>query len=62
MPVNLLVLYEIADRASRVRTKKALKQFERWIKNIMQSYHDAAVEKIAKIYLFKLQAEFGYQM
>jgi hypothetical protein len=60
MSVNLLLLYEIADKASRVKTKKALREFERWVKNIVQIYHDAAVERVANMHLFRLRSQFSF--
>lgn len=56
---NLLLLYEIADKASRVKTKKALLEFEKWIKDIMSAYHDAAVEHVARMHLFRLKTQLG---
>jgi len=60
MSINLLLLYEIKDKASKVNSKKAYKDFERWVKNLLQTYHDAAVEQVAKIALFSLQERFSY--
>ena len=60
MSINLLLLYEIKEKASRVNSKKAYKDFERWIRNLLQTYHDAAVEQVAKIALFSLQERFSY--
>ncbi|OGE83629.1 MAG: hypothetical protein A3B10_00580 [Candidatus Doudnabacteria bacterium RIFCSPLOWO2_01_FULL_44_21] len=60
MSINLLLLYEIKDRASKVRTKTAFREFERWVKNLLQTYHDAAVEQVAKICLFSLRERFSY--
>ncbi len=57
---NVLVLYEIAYRASQVKTKKAYKEFERWVKNTIQATHDAAVEHAARIQLFRLQEQFSF--
>lgn len=60
MSVNLLVLYEIADKASRVKTKKALKEFEKWVRNIITTYQDAAIERVASVHLFQLKEQFSY--
>ncbi len=60
MSINLLVIYEIADKASRVKTKKAYREFEKWIKNVIHTYHDAAIEQVAKIHLFQLKEQFSY--
>jgi hypothetical protein len=60
MSVNLLVLYEIADKASRVKTKRAFKEFEKWAHNIITTYHDAAIEKVASMHLFRLKEQFSY--
>jgi hypothetical protein len=60
MSVNLLVLYEIADKASRVKTKKAFKEFERWVRSVITTYQDAAIQKVATIHLFRLKEQFSY--
>ena len=60
MSINLLLLYEIKDKASKVNSKKAYRDFERWIKNMLQTYHDAAIEQVANIALFSLRDQFGY--
>jgi len=60
MPVNLLILYEIADKASRVKTKKALQEFEQWVRNIVTTYQDAAIEKVASMHLFRLRSQLSY--
>ncbi len=60
MSVNLLVLYEIADKASRVKTKKAYKEFEKWVKGLIRTYQDAAIEQVARVHLFKLRQEFSF--
>lgn len=56
---HLLLLYEIADKAGRVRSKKALREFERWIKDVLVRYHDAAVEHVAHMHLFRLKELYG---
>lgn len=60
MPGNLLIVYEIADKASRVKTKTAYRDFERWVKKIIRTYHDATVAQVAKIHLFRLREQFSY--
>lgn len=60
MSINLLVLYEIADKASRVKTKRAYREFEKWAKNIVQTYHDAAIERVANMHLFRLRSQFSF--
>lgn len=60
MSVNLLVLYEIAEKASRVKSKRAYKQFEKWVKNVLSTTRDAAVEKVANMHLFRLKEEFSF--
>ena len=54
-----LLLYEIADKAGRVTSKKAFMEFERWIKGVLAAYHDAAVEKMARVHLFRLKQIYG---
>jgi hypothetical protein len=56
---NLLLIYEIADKASRVKTKRAYKQFEIWVKGILATYHDAALEHVANMHLFRLRSQFA---
>lgn len=58
--MNLLLLYEIKARAAAVNSKKAFREFERWVKNLMQTYHDAATEQVAKICLFSLRERFSF--
>lgn len=59
MALNLLVVYEIADKASRVTTKKAYREFEKWVSYVLATCHDAAVERAARIQLFKLKDMYG---
>ncbi len=58
--MNLLLLYEIKARAASVNSKRAFREFERWVKNMLQSYHDAATEQVAKICLFSLRERFSF--
>ncbi|MBX4187158.1 MAG: hypothetical protein KW802_02790 [Candidatus Doudnabacteria bacterium] len=58
--MNLLILYEIADKASRVKTKKAYREFEKWVSNIIGTYHDAAIQRVASIHLFQLKAQYSF--
>ena len=60
MSINLLIVYEIADKASRVKTKKALKEFEKWVKGIIRTYQDAAIERVARVHLFQLKEQFSF--
>ncbi len=60
MSVNLLLIYEIADKAARVKTKKAYREFEKWAREIVQTYHDAAIERVANMHLFRLRTEFSF--
>jgi hypothetical protein len=60
MSINLLLLYEIKDKAAKVTSKKGYRDFERWVRNLLQTYHDAAVERVANICLFSLREQFGY--
>jgi hypothetical protein len=59
MSLNLLLLHEIAYKASLVTSKRKLKEFEVWITNILVTYKDAAVEKYARIHLFGLREQFA---
>ena len=59
MSKNLLLVYEIADKASRVKTKRAYKQFEIWVKEVLATYHDAALEQVARMHLFRLRSQFA---
>jgi len=56
---NLLLLYEIKSKAAQVHTKKAYREFEQWVRNLTQTYHDAAVEQVAKICLYNLKEQFS---
>ncbi len=60
MSVNLLVLYEIADKAARVKSKKAYKDFEKWIQGVISTYHDAVIERVANTHLFRLRSQFAF--
>ena len=60
MSVNLLLLYEIADKAAKVKSKRAFKQFERWVKSLVATYHDAAIERVANMHLFRLRSQFSF--
>ena len=57
---NLLVLYEIAYKASKVKSKRAYKEFEKWARNVISTYHDAAIERVASMHLFRLRSQFSY--
>lgn len=59
MSAPLLLIYEIKDKASKVQTKKAYREFKHWVKNLLATYHDAAVEKVANICLYSLQEQFA---
>ena len=60
MPFHLLTLYEIADRASKVTSKRALMEFEKWVKEIVRSCNDALIERHANIHLFQLKSQFSF--
>jgi hypothetical protein len=60
MSLNLPVLYEIADKAARVKSKKAYRDFEKWVKGVIQTYQDAAIERVANTHLFRLREQFSY--
>ena len=60
MSVNLLILYEIADKASKVKSKKSFKAFEKWVRHVISTYQDAAIQKVASMHLFRLKSEFSY--
>ena len=59
MPNNLLIIYEIAQRAAHVTNKTAYKRFERWVKRVISDCKDAAVERVAMIHLIQLQQQFS---
>lgn len=56
---NVLVVYEIAYKAQQVKSKRAYKQFEIWVKDIVRTYHDAAIERVANIHLFNLRNQLA---
>lgn len=58
--INLLVLYEISEKASRVTTKQAYVEFEKWVRSVIEQYKDAAVERVARTQLFKLKDQFAF--
>ncbi len=60
MTSYLLAIFEIKEKAARVTSKRAYKEFERWVVNLVQTCNDAAVEKVARIYLFQLQSQYAY--
>jgi hypothetical protein len=60
MSVNLLILYEIADKAARVKSKKAYKDFEKWVREVVSKYQDAAIERVASTHLFRLRSQFAF--
>ncbi len=60
MPFNLLVIHEIAYKASLVTSRRKLKEFERWITDVIKSYNDSAVETVARIHLFKLRDQYSF--
>lgn len=59
MAINLLVLYEITDKASRVTTRKAYKEFERWVKSAIELYKGTDIERIARGHLFRLKHQLA---
>jgi hypothetical protein len=59
MPFNLLILYEIKEKASMVSSKKAYREFERWVRSVLETYKDAAIERAANIQLFRLRDQFA---
>jgi hypothetical protein len=56
---NFLVFYEIAERASKVQSRKALGEFERFVYDTIKTYHDAAIEQVARVHLFRLKEQFS---
>lgn len=56
---HLLVLYDIAQKASAVTSKKALYAYKKWISKTIKTYHDAAIEHVAHIHLFRLKEQYG---
>ena len=57
---NVLIVYEIAYKASQVKSKRAYKQFEIWVKDIVRTYHNAAIERVANTHLFRLRQQFSF--
>jgi hypothetical protein len=60
MSANLLILYEIAYKASKVKSKKAFREFEKWARSVVSTYHDAAIERVASMHLFRLREQFSF--
>jgi|GEM_PF-2288361 len=59
MSLNLLLLYEIKAKASAVTSKRKFREFERWVGDLLETYKDAALERAARIQLFRLRDEFA---
>jgi len=60
MAKHLLIIYEIAQKAASVTNKRAYKEFERWVKKIVIECKDAAVDRVARIHLIRLQQQFSF--
>jgi hypothetical protein len=56
---NLLILYEIALKASKVTSKTALRAYEKWVYQTIKQYQDAAIEHAARIQLFRLKEQYS---
>ncbi len=59
MAFNLLVIYEITYKASMVTSRRKLKEFEQWVRGVLQTYNDAAVARVANMQLFRLRDSFN---
>jgi hypothetical protein len=59
MSFNLLVIYEIADKASRVTSRAALREYEQWVRSVLAKSKDAVVEQVARRHLFQLKDRFA---
>ena len=57
--MNLLILHEIAYKASLVTSKRKFKEFETWLMQLLTRYKDAAIEHHARIHLFRLREQFA---
>ncbi|MGE5297611.1 MAG: hypothetical protein ACM3KM_00410 [Acidobacteriaceae bacterium] len=57
--MNLLIFHEIEYKASLVKSKKMLKEFETWLSETVSSYRDAAIEHYARIQLFRVREQFA---
>lgn len=56
---NLLILYEIAQKASTVTNRKALAAYEKWIFETIHKYRDAGIEHMARVHLMRLKEQFA---
>jgi hypothetical protein len=57
--MKLLLLYEIAERAAKVTSRKNLVDFERWVTETLRNYKDATIERVARSQLFRLKDQFA---
>jgi len=60
MSRHLLLIYEIKEKAAKVNSKKALRDFERWVRALLRTYQDAALEQVAHICLFGLRERYAF--
>lgn len=58
--MNVLIVYEIAYKASKVTSRRAYRDFEKWVASILSNYKDAAVEHAARVHLFRLREQFSF--
>jgi hypothetical protein len=56
---HLLVLYEIAEKASKVTSRRALRAYEKWVYATMRDYNDSSIEQVARIHLFRLKEQYS---
>jgi hypothetical protein len=59
MKFNLLIIHEIAYKASMVTSRKKFAEFEKWIAELLERTRDVAIEHYARIHLFQLKEQFG---
>jgi hypothetical protein len=58
--MKLLVLHEIAYKAARVTSRESFIEFEKWVMQILATYKDAAIERVARIELFRLKDQYAF--
>lgn len=58
--MNLLILYEMAEKAKHVIDRKTYAEFKKWAIEAVLTYKDAVIERQANIYLFKFKDQYGF--
>lgn len=57
--MNLLIFYEMAEKAKKVIDKQTYFEFRNWAHEAVQKYKDKAVERQVNMYLFQMKLNFN---